>query len=369
MIEFRNVCKSYGKSQILKDLSFTIQDGEFIVLIGPSGCGKTTTLKTINRLIEPDSGTVYIDGKDIRETDKDDLRRHIGYVIQQIGLFPNMTVAQNICVVPKLLKYSKEDCARIVSEMLKMVNMEEYADKYPNQLSGGQQQRIGVLRALAASPPIVLMDEPFGALDPQTREVLQDEVKSLQRKLNKTFVFVTHDMDEALKMADKIFFMDEGQIVQMATPEEMLEHPATERVQSFLGKHAAGAATPSRVEDYMRTNIRTMRKGRGVRECAERMARYNVDTLIISDDDGHYVGTVSIGDIRKWGRDLGSIDPIIRNTTRTVHLGDDARECFDYLLDAGESYVVVLREDETIAGIVTKTSIAKSVAENLWENT
>ncbi|MCD7749092.1 MAG: betaine/proline/choline family ABC transporter ATP-binding protein [Oscillospiraceae bacterium] len=369
MIEFRNVSKSYGKSQILKDLSFTIQDGEFIVLIGPSGCGKTTTLKTINRLIEPDSGTVYIDGKDIRETDKDDLRRHIGYVIQQIGLFPNMTVAQNICVVPKLLKYSKEDCARIVSEMLKMVNMEEYADKYPNQLSGGQQQRIGVLRALAASPPIVLMDEPFGALDPQTREVLQDEVKSLQRKLNKTFVFVTHDMDEALKMADKIFFMDDGQIVQMATPEEMLEHPATERVQSFLGKHAAGAATPSRVEDYMRTNIRTMRKGRGVRECAERMARYNVDTLIISDDDGHYVGTVSIGDIRKWGRDLGDIDPIIRNTTRTVHLGDDARECFDYLLDAGESYVVVLREDETIAGIVTKTSIAKSVAENLWENT
>ncbi|MCD8117590.1 MAG: betaine/proline/choline family ABC transporter ATP-binding protein [Oscillospiraceae bacterium] len=369
MIEFKNVCKSYGKTQILKDLSFTIQDGEFIVLIGPSGCGKTTTLKTINRLIEPDGGTVYIDGRDIRETDKDDLRRHIGYVIQQIGLFPNMTVAQNICVVPKLLKYSKEDCARIVSDMLKMVGMEEYADKYPNQLSGGQQQRIGVLRALAASPPIVLMDEPFGALDPQTREVLQDEVKNLQKKLNKTFVFVTHDMDEALKMADRIFFMDEGCIVQMATPEEMLEHPATERVQSFLGKHTAEAAAPSRVEDYMRTNIRTMRKGRGCRECAERMARYNVDTLIISDDDGRYVGTVSIGDIRKWGRDLQSIDPIIRNTTRTVRLGDDARECFDYLLEADAGYVVVLREDDTIAGIVTKTSIAKSVAENLWENT
>ncbi len=369
MIEFENVCKSYGKSQILKNLSFTIEDGEFIVLIGPSGCGKTTTLKTINRLVEPDSGTICIDGKNIQEADKDDLRRHIGYVIQQIGLFPNMTVAQNICVVPKLLKYSKEKCSEIVSELLKMVNMEDYADKYPNQLSGGQQQRIGVLRALAASPPIVLMDEPFGALDPQTREVLQDEVKNLQKKLNKTFIFVTHDMDEALKLADRIFFMDEGQIVQMATPEEMLAHPATERVESFLGKHTADMTAPSKVEDYMRSNIQTMRKGRGVRECAERMARYNVDTLIISDNDGHYVGTVSIGDIRKWGRDLESIDPIIRNTSRTVRLGDDAKECFDYLLDAGVGYVVVLREDDTIAGIVTKTSVAKSVAENLWENT
>ncbi len=366
MIEFKNVCKSYGKTQILKGLNFTVSDGQFVVLIGPSGCGKTTTLKTINRLIEPESGTVLIDGKDIRQTDKVELRRHIGYVIQQIGLFPNMTVAQNICVVPKLLKYSKEQCAQIVSDMLKLVNMEEYADKYPSELSGGQQQRIGVLRALAASPPIVLMDEPFGALDPQTKEILQDEVKNLQQQLNKTIIFVTHDMSEALKMADIIIFMDEGQIVQMATPEEMLAHPATDRVRSFLGKHGPDTAAPSKVEDYMRSNIRTVPKSRGIRECAERMARSNVDTLLVSDEKGHYVGTVSIGDIRKWGQALTTIDPIIRNDKRVVRVGDDAKESFDFLLETDADYVVVLREDDTVAGIITKTSIARSVTENLW---
>ena len=194
MIQFEHVVKSYGKTPILKDLSFTIQDGQFVVLIGPSGCGKTTTLKTINRLIDIDSGTIRIDGEDIQNQNKVELRRHIGYVIQQIGLFPNMTVAQNICVVPKLLKYDKARCDEIVRDMMKLVDMEQYADKYPSELSGGQQQRIGVLRALAASPPIVLMDEPFSALDPVTRETLQDEVKSIQQKLNKTIVFVSHDM-------------------------------------------------------------------------------------------------------------------------------------------------------------------------------
>ena len=247
MIQFEHVCKNYGKTPILRDLNFTIPDGQFVVLIGTSGCGKTTTLKTINRLIEPDSGRILIDGKEIHEIDKVELRRHIGYVIQQIGLFPNMTVAQNICVVPRLLKYDKARCDQIVKEMLPMVNMEQYADKYPSELSGGQQQRIGVLRALAASPSIVLMDEPFSALDPMTRENLQDEVKRLQQKLNKTIVFVTHDMGEALKLADTIIFMDGGRIVQMASPEEMLEHPASEQVRDFLGKHAPGAPAPSKV--------------------------------------------------------------------------------------------------------------------------
>lgn len=223
MIQFEHVSKKYGNTQILDDLTFTIPDGKFVILIGPSGCGKTTTLKTINRLIEPDSGKISIDGKDIRATDKVELRRHIGYVIQQIGLFPNMTVAQNICVVPKLLKYSREKCDEIVEEMLKMVGMEEHAGKYPSELSGGQQQRIGVLRAFAASPPIVLMDEPFSALDPMTRETLQDEVKKIQQKLKKTIVFVSHDMAEALKLADIIIFMDKGKVVQMASPEEMLK--------------------------------------------------------------------------------------------------------------------------------------------------
>ena len=366
MIQFEHVSKNYGKTPILKDLNFTIPDGQFVVLIGPSGCGKTTTLKTINRLIDIDEGTISIDGKDIRSSDKVELRRHIGYVIQQIGLFPNMTVAQNICVVPRLLKYDKQKQDTIVREMLKMVNMEQYADKYPSQLSGGQQQRNGEQRALAASPPIVLMDEPFSALDPMTREVLQDEVKNIQQKLGKTIVFVSHDMGEALKLADVIIFMESGRVVQMASPEEMLEHPANDLVRNFLGKHSPETPAPSKVESFMRTNISSVRRDRGVLECAERMARSSVDTLLVTDEEGRYVGTVSIGDIRHWGRELTSIEPLIRQTARTVRVGDEAKESFDYLLDSGANYVVVLNEDDTIAGIVTKTSVARSVAENLW---
>ena len=366
MIQFEHVRKSYGKTPILKDLNFTIPDGQFVVLVGPSGCGKTTTLKTINRLIDIDSGTISIDGKDIHAQDKVELRRHIGYVIQQIGLFPNMTVAQNICVVPRLLKYDKQKQADIVQNLLKMVGMESQANKYPSELSGGQQQRIGVLRALAASPPIVLMDEPFSALDTMTRETLQDEVKNIQQKLGKTIVFVSHDMGEALKLADVIIFMESGQVVQMASPEEMLEHPANDLVRNFLGKHTPETSAPSKVEHFMRTNILTVKRDRGVLECAERMARGSVDTLLVTDEADRYVGTVSIGDIRHWGRELTSIEPLVRQTARTVRVGDEAKESFDYLLDSGANYVVVLNEDDTIAGIVTKTSVARSVAENLW---
>ncbi len=366
MIRFEHVQKNYGKTPVLRDLSFTIEDGQFAVLIGPSGCGKTTTLKTINRLIDIDGGVISIDGKDVKAEDKVELRRHIGYVIQQIGLFPNMTVAQNICVVPRLLKYDKARCAEIVREMLKLVDMEVYADKYPSELSGGQQQRVGVLRALAASPPIVLMDEPFSALDPVTREALQDEVKRLQQKLNKTIVFVSHDMDEALKLADVILFMEGGQLVQMASPEEMLEHPASDLVRSFLGKHVPGTADWSKVERFMRTNVQTVKKIRGVLECAERMARSSVDTLIVTDEGGKYEGVVSIGDIRHWGQGLRSIEPLVRQSARTTRVGDEAKECFDYLLESGASYVVVLNEDDTVAGIVTKTSVARSVASDLW---
>ncbi len=366
MIEFEHVCKSYGKTPILRDLTFTIPDGQFVILIGPSGCGKTTTLKTINRLIEPDSGTIRIDGQDIRRTDKVELRRHIGYVIQQIGLFPNMTVAQNISVVPKLLKYDKQKCADIVRGLLQMVDMEEYADKYPAEMSGGQQQRVGVLRALAASPPIVLMDEPFGALDPMTRESLQDEIKSIQQKLKKTIVFVTHDMGEALKLADTIIFMEAGRVVQAASPEQMLENPASDMVRSFLGKHIREQQVPSKVEDFMRTNIYRVRVTRGVRECAELMARNRVDTLLAVDENDRYVGRVSIGDLQHWGRGLQSVEALVRRSARTARIGDDAKESFDYLLETGADYVVVLNEDDTIAGIVTKTSVARSVADNLW---
>lgn len=367
MIEFDHVSKYYGKKQVLKDLNFTIPDGKFVTLIGPSGCGKTTTLRTINRLNEIDEGSIRIDGVNIKDRDKVELRRSIGYVIQQIGLFPNMTVAENISVVPKLLKYDKTRCEKIVDDMLAMVHMEEYRDKYPSEMSGGQQQRIGVLRALAASPEIILMDEPFSALDPMTRASLQEEFKSLQQKLNKTIIFVTHDMDEALKLGDIIIFMVDGKVAQIASPEEMLDHPATDLVRSFLGKHIQDQAAPTKVEDYMLRNVRKITKSRGVHECAEMMARYSVDTLLVEESrGGRYMGIVSIGDLRKYGRTLKTIEPIVRDTQRTATVGDEAKESFDYLIDSGAGYVVVLDDHNRIAGIVTKTSVARSVAANLW---
>ena len=369
MLRFEHVSLSYGSQKIIDDISFEIQEGQMAVLIGSSGCDKTTTLKMINRLIEPTSGKIYINGKDIAAQDRVELRRHIGYVIQQIGLFPNMTVAQNICVVPKLLKYSKEQCDQIVRDMLAMVEMpyEQYANKYPSEMSGGQQQRIGILRALAASPPIVLMDEPFSALDPMTRRSLQQEVKGLQQKLHKTFIFVTHDMAEALDLADVIIFMDHGNIVQMAPPEEMLAHPASGQIQDFLGNfidtHAQKELTAA---DFMRSGVSTVSARRGVNECVSKMQRRNVDTLIVVDDQDRYQGTVSIADIRLTGHVVKTIEPLIRCNTPTVHTGDSAKDCFDLLISSGAPYLIVLNEEEKVDGIITKTSMTSAMAEQLW---
>ena len=369
MLRFDHVSLSYGSQKILNDLCFEIEEGQFAVLIGPSGCGKTTTLKMINRLIQPDTGKIYLNEEDITSKDKVELRRHIGYVIQQIGLFPNMTVAQNICVVPKLLKYSKEQCDQIVRDMLAMVEMpyEQYANKYPSEMSGGQQQRIGILRALAASPPIVLMDEPFSALDPMTRRSLQQEVKGLQQKLHKTFIFVTHDMAEALDLADVIIFMDHGNIVQMAPPEEMLAHPASGQIQDFLGNfidtHAQRELTAA---DFMRSGVSTVSARRGVNECVSKMQRRNVDTLIVVDDQDRYQGTVSIADIRLTGHVVKTIEPLIRCNTPTVHTGDSAKDCFDLLISSGAPYLIVLNEEEKVDGIITKTSMTSAMAEQLW---
>ncbi|HPE93970.1 ABC transporter ATP-binding protein [Sphaerochaeta sp.] len=370
MIEFRNVTKRYGSKTILHDLSFTIKTGEFVVLIGPSGCGKTTTLRTINRLIEPKAGTVFIDGKDVTKQNAVQLRRQIGYVIQQIGLFPNMTVSQNISVVPKLLGYSKEECDTIVRDLLSLVDMpyEENAHKYPSELSGGQQQRIGVLRALAASPPIVLMDEPFGALDPVTRDSLQEEVKRIQKKLKKTIVFVTHDMDEALRLADTIIFMDKGKILQMASPEEMLQHPASPVIKSFMGKHmdTDSVKAPSLAEEFMKKKVYKVYRNTKTLESIEMMSKREINSLVVIDDDETYLGTVSIEDIKARGKAGRSIAELINTDTMTVGRKDDAKEALDKLLSSSSNYVVVLNDNRTVAGIITRTSTAKAMGEALW---
>lgn len=221
MLTLENVSKTYrGGKKAVNNVNLKIAKGEFICFIGPSGCGKTTTMKMINRLIEPSAGKIFIDGENIMDQDPVELRRKIGYVIQQIGLFPHMTIQQNISLVPKLLKWPEQQRKERARELLKLVDMgPEYVDRYPHELSGGQQQRIGVLRALAAEPPLILMDEPFGALDPITRDSLQEEFKKLQKTLHKTIVFVTHDMDEAIKLADRIVILKAGEIVQVGTPD------------------------------------------------------------------------------------------------------------------------------------------------------
>ena len=238
MITFEHVGKAYGRTVVVDDLSLVIGDGEIVVLVGPSGCGKSTTLRMINRLIEPSRGTIRIDGRDTREQDPSALRRSIGYVIQQVGLFPHLTVAENVATVPRLLGWERRRIRARVAELLELVGLPpgEYAARLPGQLSGGQQQRVGVARALGADPPILLMDEPFGAIDPVTRDRLQDELLRLQAVVRKTIVFVTHDIDEAVKLGDRIALLARrGRLAQYATPGELLARPADAYVAEFLG--------------------------------------------------------------------------------------------------------------------------------------
>ena len=238
MITFDGVVKRYGDQVAVDHLSLEIKSGETVILVGPSGCGKTTSLKMINRLIEPTSGTISIDDRDTRTYDVNDLRRSIGYVIQQVGLFPHQTVAENIATVPRLLGWSKERTRARVAELIELIALPpDYAKRLPSELSGGERQRVGVARALGADPNILLMDEPFGAIDPIARERLQNELLGLQSVVRKTIVFVTHDIDEAVKLGDRVALLSKGGILeQFATPEELLAHPQSAFVTNFLGE-------------------------------------------------------------------------------------------------------------------------------------
>lgn len=240
MITFEQVSKTYaGGVDAVRDLTMEVAEGETLVLLGTSGSGKTTTMKMVNRLIDPTSGRIAIDGTDIMKQDPIELRRSIGYAIQRIGLFPHMTVAENVAVVPKLLNWTSQEINERVDALLTMVGLEPsgFRERFPAQLSGGQRQRVGVARALAADPPLVLMDEPFGALDPITREQLQDEFIELESEVRKTILFVTHDVFEAVKMGDRIALLDEGRLQQLASPADLVESPANEFVDQFLGQH------------------------------------------------------------------------------------------------------------------------------------
>ncbi len=287
----------------------TIPAGKIVILVGPSGCGKTTTMRMINRLIEPSSGRITIGGEDVQAFNADELRRNIGYAIQQAGLFPHFTVEQNIGVVPGLLKWSRKRIRERVEELMDLVGLDpaEFRDRYPRQLSGGQQQRVGVARALAADPPVLLMDEPFGAVDPITRGHLQDELLRLQESLRKTIVFVTHDFDEAVKLGDRIAVLgDKSSIQQYDTPEAILAHPANDMVAGFVG---AGASlkqlTLLRVRDvsYSDTTLTLTTVGRPVGDSVSTQSTLQ-DALeailaeggnaVVTGSRGEYVGTVDI---------------------------------------------------------------------------
>ncbi len=291
-----------------------IKRGEFVVLIGPSGCGKSTTLRMMNRLVEPTSGTIEIDGKDYKSYPPVELRRRLGYVIQQVGLIPHLTIAENITFVLKLKGIKENERRARAKELLELIEMnpDVFMDRYPSELSGGQQQRIGVLRALAHDPDIILMDEPFGALDPITREQLQDELKRLQRSVHKTIVFVTHDMDEAVRMADRIVIMRNGDIVQAESPEQILRAPADEFVANFIGRQRLlRQKTEMPVADIMSKVVApvsgqvsvnpepeiTIRPESTVLQSMQLILSHNLDSLTVTDFDGKIVGIVNRADL------------------------------------------------------------------------
>jgi len=358
MIKVENLLKTFqtprGEVRAVDDVSFEVPTGELCILLGPSGCGKTTTLKMVNRLVPHTSGKIYIDGRDTDEYDLIELRRNIGYVIQQIGLFPNMTVEQNIAVVPKMLGWNAKQIKERARELVNMVALDEsMLERYPKELSGGQQQRVGLARGLAGDPPVLLMDEPFGAIDPINREIIQDEFLKMQQNLKKTILFVSHDIDEAVKMGDKIAIFRGGKLVQYDAPDELLAHPKNDFVADFVGGDRElkrmrlikvhQAMEPTRASAYASDSLADakqrldqaggdhlvvldiddrpqgqlsradLEQGDAKRTCEEeqhplalpvakthdlrtavsRMFTYNTGWLAVVDDDGRYVGTIS----------------------------------------------------------------------------
>jgi osmoprotectant transport system ATP-binding protein len=312
-IKLIDVTKTYPgmESKAVDAINLQIKAGEIVVLVGPSGCGKTTTMRMINRLIEPTSGQILIGEDDVLGLNEVELRRRIGYVIQQVGLFPHLNIAANIALVPRLLKWNKRRISERVDELLALVGLEpgEFRDRYPRQLSGGQQQRIGVARALAADPPLMLMDEPFGAVDPITRERLQNEFLALQEQLKKTIVFVTHDFDEAIKMGDRIAVLRVGShIAQFATPEEILRSPADDFVAGFVGEAATlkSLALHRLTKDDLGPPVDAqagtfeVALGASLRDAVDAMLESGRDVVRVMDGD-RSVGSVRMSDLLARG--------------------------------------------------------------------
>ncbi|HIW12846.1 MAG TPA: betaine/proline/choline family ABC transporter ATP-binding protein [Candidatus Salinicoccus stercoripullorum] len=369
MLSIKGLTKVYGgKTKAVDDLSIEIEDGEFVAFIGTSGSGKTTALRMLNRMIEPTEGVVSINGRDTKKMDPVQLRRKIGYVLQQIGLLPHMTIKENIVLVPKLLKWSQEKKDEKAKELIRLVDLpESFLDRYPSELSGGQQQRIGVVRALAAEQDIILMDEPFGALDPITRDTLQDLVKELQKKLGKTFIFVTHDMDEAIKLADKICIMSHGKVVQYDTPDNILKAPANDFVRDFIGENRLIQDRPN-----MKTVEKAMIKPKTVNvddslDHAVKVMRENrIDTIFITNKSQKLLGYLDIEDIKEGVRKNAELIDIMQRDIYRVNINSKLQDSVRTILKRNVRNVPVVEDDNKLVGLITRASLVDIVYDSIW---
>ncbi|WP_436950999.1 betaine/proline/choline family ABC transporter ATP-binding protein [Staphylococcus shinii] len=370
MLSIKNLSKVYGGGKKAVDnISLEVESGEFIAFIGTSGSGKTTALRMINRMIEATDGQITINGKDVRKLNPVELRRKIGYVIQQIGLMPHMTIRENIVLVPKLLKWSQEKKEKKAKELIKLVDLpEEFLDRYPSQLSGGQQQRIGVVRALAAEQDVILMDEPFGALDPITRDTLQDLVKELQQKLGKTFIFVTHDMDEAIKLADKICIMSEGRVIQYDTPDNILRHPANDFVRDFIGQNRLIQDRPNMrtVKDAMIKPV-TVHADSTLNEAVEIMRARRVDTIFVVGNNSRLLGYLDIEDINQGLRTHKDLIDMMQRDIYRVRIDSKLQDSVRTILKRNVRNVPVVDSDgKTLIGLVTRANLVDIVYDSIW---
>lgn len=365
MIEFKKIRKDFKNKTILKDITFKINKGELVAIIGASGCGKTTTLKMINRLINPSSGQILINGEDIASKDVIKLRRNIGYVIQQTGLFPHMTIKENIEIIPRVERMNKKSIEKRTYELMDMIglNRKEFLDRYPTELSGGQQQRVGVARAFARNPEIILMDEPFSALDPITRVQLQEELIDLQSRLKRTIVFVTHDMDEAIKIADKICIMSQGEIIQYDTPENILKNPKNDFVSEFIGRNRIWSSPEFiRAKDIMIDNPITCFKNASLLSCMEKMRSSKVDSLMVIDKLNYLLGIVTGKQIQNKSDRTVLAENIMNSEFLNVKPDDSIIDILELVKEHKIGQVPVLDDNGILKGIITKSSLVTTLS-------
>jgi osmoprotectant transport system ATP-binding protein len=359
VIRLEDVTKRYGEKLAVDRLSLEVSEGEVCVLIGPSGCGKTTTLRMINRLVEPTSGRITVADRDVRSVAPEELRRGLGYAIQSVGLFPHLTVAENVMTVPRLLGWERGRTQARVDELLSLVGLEPgaYATKYPRQLSGGEAQRVGVARALAADPPVLLMDEPFGAVDPLTRERLQAEFVRIQRELRKTVIFVTHDVDEAIRLADRIALMKDGRLHQYDTPEMLLDHPADKFVYDFMGAdRALKRLVRVQVDSVMNADVPTIARSGGLAAMAERASRARQRFAYVTDADGILEGWFDSLALESGGT-AGSGVTLIDWREATIRPDASLKEALSRMLELGFRSIAVTDDQGHLLGDVALAGV------------